>query len=64
MGTDLPSLECGLSLIQRASIGIELAQGLDGIPGTVVDVHGRVHDAICACTQDTVETKSSTEDTS
>lgn len=64
MGTDLPGLEHGLSLIQRASIGIELAQGFDRIPGMGLDVHGRVHDSICACTHDAFETKPSTKKTS
>lgn len=62
--TDLPGLKHDLSLVQRASIGIVFAQGLNRISGVVVDVDGRVHDAICASSQDAVEPESPGKDAS
>lgn len=61
MQTDLPGLERDLALVQRASVSVELTQRLDGIASVVENVHGRVDNAICACSQDAVEAKSPCE---
>ncbi len=55
MKLDLPGLELLLSTIQGHSIGVGLAQGLDGVPNPREVVEGRVDDAIRARPQDRLE---------
>jgi len=50
--TDLPVLESNLSAIQWGSIWVELAEALDGITDSGLDIHGGIHDTICASPQD------------
>ena len=52
---DLPGLEGHLSLVQRGSIGVELAERLDGIPDVGEYVDSRVDHSVCACTQNPVQ---------
>jgi len=52
---DFPGLEFPLSLIQRFSIGIGFAQSFDRIPCLGEMIECRIHDTICARSQDGLE---------
>jgi hypothetical protein len=52
---NLPLLVGNLAAFQRSSIGIVLAQALDSILNSSVDIQGSVDDAVCAGTKDISE---------
>ena len=55
MELDLPRLELLLPAIQRLSILVRLAQGLDGIPNPGAVVERRVDNAVRAGAQDLLQ---------
>lgn len=52
---DLAGLELLLAAIQRLSVGVGLAEGLDGVPDAGGVVEGGIHDAIGAGAQDAAQ---------
>lgn len=52
---DLAGLELLLAAIQRLSVGVGLAEGLDGVPDARGVVEGGIHDAIGAGAQDAAQ---------
>jgi hypothetical protein len=45
---EFPVLESNLSAVQWGAISVELAERLDGVPDSSVDVDSQVHHAVCA----------------